>query len=144
MPSKHLNLCCPLLFLHLIFPSIRMFSNESVLHITWPKYWSFSLSIRPSNECQGLLLGLTGLISLQYKGLSGVFFGTTFQKHQFFSAQRSLWSTSLFRIVSITRYTSLLRSDPIKGWKPPNLIRTNTRSALKQGFPTIAAWTPLL
>ena len=55
MPSNHLILCHPLLFLPSIFPSIRVFSNESVLHIKWPKYWSFSFSIRPSNECLGLI-----------------------------------------------------------------------------------------
>ena len=49
MPSNHLILCHPLLFLPSIFPSIRVFSNESVLHIRWPKYWSFSFSISPSN-----------------------------------------------------------------------------------------------
>ena len=53
MPSNHLILCCPLLLLPSIFPSIRVFSNESVLHIRWPKYWSFSIS--PSNECSGLI-----------------------------------------------------------------------------------------
>ena len=50
MPSNHLILCCPLLLLPSMFPSIRVFSNESVLHIRWPKYWSFSFSISPSNE----------------------------------------------------------------------------------------------
>ena len=55
MPSSHLILCCPLLLLPLIPPSIRVFSNESVLRITWPKYWSFSFSIIPSNECSGLI-----------------------------------------------------------------------------------------
>ena len=53
MPSNHLNLCRPPLLLPSIFPSIRVFSNESVLHIRWPKYWSFSFSIRPSNEYSG-------------------------------------------------------------------------------------------
>ena len=145
MPSNHLILCRPLLLLPSVFLRIRLFTSESALHIKWPNYWgSASASVLPVNIQDWFPLGSTGLISLQYKGLSRVFFGTTFQKRQFFSAQRSLWSTSLFRIVSITRYTSLLRSDPIKGWKHPNLIRTNTRSALKQGFPTIAAWTPLL
>ena len=71
MPSNHLILCCPLLLLPSIFPSIRVFSNDSVLHIRWPKYWSFSFSISPSNEYSGLFpLGLTGLISLLSKGLS--------------------------------------------------------------------------
>ena len=55
MPSNHLILCRPLLLLPSIFPSIRVFSNESVLHIRWPKYWSFSFSITPSNEHSGLL-----------------------------------------------------------------------------------------
>ena len=55
MPSNHLNLCCPLLFLPSIFSSIRVFSNESVLHIRWPKYWSFSFNISPSNEYSGLI-----------------------------------------------------------------------------------------
>ena len=55
MPSNHLILCCALLFLPSIFPSIRVFSNESALHIRWPKYWSFSFSISPSNEHPGLI-----------------------------------------------------------------------------------------
>jgi len=55
MPSNHLILCCPLLLPLSIFPSIRVFSNESVLHIRWPKYWSFSFSISPSNEYSGLI-----------------------------------------------------------------------------------------
>ena len=55
MPSNHLILCCPLLLLPSIFPSIRVVSNESVLHIRWPKYWSFSFSINPSNEYSGLI-----------------------------------------------------------------------------------------
>ena len=55
MPSNHLILCCPILLPPSIFPSFRVFSNESVLHIRWPKYWSFSFSISPSNECSGLI-----------------------------------------------------------------------------------------
>ena len=55
MPSNYLILCCPLLLLPPIFPSIRVFSNESVLRIRWPKYWSFSFSISPSNEYSGLI-----------------------------------------------------------------------------------------
>ena len=55
MPYNHLILCCPLLLLPSIFPNIRVFSNESVLHIRWPKYWSFSFSISPSNEYSGLI-----------------------------------------------------------------------------------------
>ena len=55
MPSSHLILCCPLLLLPSIFPSIRVFSNALVLHIRWAKYWSFSFSISPSNEYSGLI-----------------------------------------------------------------------------------------
>ena len=55
MPTSHLMLCRPLLLLLSVFPSIRIFSNESVLHIRWPKYWSFSFSISPSNEYSGLI-----------------------------------------------------------------------------------------
>ena len=55
MPSNHLILCCPLLLLPSIFPSIRVFSNESVLHIRWPKYWGFSFNISPCNEHSGLI-----------------------------------------------------------------------------------------
>ena len=89
MPFNHLILCRHLFLLPSIFPSIRVFSNESALHIRWPKYWCFSFIISPSNEHPGLIsLGWTGWISLQSKGLSRVFSNTTVQKHQF-CAQRS-------------------------------------------------------
>ena len=83
--------CHPLPLVPPLFPSIRVFSTESVLRIRWPKYWSFSFSISSSNEHPGLIpLGWTGWISLQSKGLSRVFSNTTVQKHQFFGAQLSL------------------------------------------------------
>ena len=96
VPSNHLILCLPLLLLPSIFTRIRVFSNQSVLCIRWPKYWSFSFNISPSNEYSGLRfpLGWTGWISLQSKGLSKVFSNTTGQKHQFFSAWLSLGSNS--------------------------------------------------
>ena len=82
MPSSHLILCCPLLLLPSIFCSIRVFSNESALRIRWPKYWSFSFNISPSNDHPGLIsFGMDWLISLQPKGLSRVFSNTTVQKH---------------------------------------------------------------
>ena len=68
MPSNHLVLCCPLLLLPSIFPSIRVFSNESVLHIWWSKHWSFSFSISPSNEYSGLIsfrMGWLDLLAIQ-------------------------------------------------------------------------------
>ena len=92
MPSNHLILCRPLLLPSSIFPSISVFSNESVLHIRWPKYWSFSFSISPSNE-YSRLIGLTGWITLLSKGLSRVLSNTTVQKQQFFSAQLSHFHT---------------------------------------------------
>ena len=88
MPSNHLILCHPLLLLPSIPPSIRVFSRESSLRMRWPKYWSFSFSISPSNEYQDWSpLGWTGWISLQSKGLSRAFSNTTVQKHQFFGTQ---------------------------------------------------------
>ena len=93
--SRHLILCRPLLLLPSIPPSIRVFSNESTLHMRWPKYWSFSFSIIPYKEIPGLTPSeWTGWISLQCKGLSKVFSNTTLQKHQFFGTQLSSQSNS--------------------------------------------------
>ena len=92
---NHLILCHSLLLPPWIFPSIRVFSNGSVLPIRWPKYWSFNFSISPSNEYSELIsLGLTGLIFLQSKGLSRVFSNVTVQNYQSFSVQFSFWSNS--------------------------------------------------
>ena len=93
MPSNHLILCHPLLLLPSIPPSIRVFSNESGLHIRWPKYWSFSFSISPSNEYSGLISFRMDWLD-PFKGLSSIFSNTTVQKHQFFGAQLSLQSNS--------------------------------------------------
>ena len=90
MLSNHLILCHPLLLFPSISPSVRVFSNESVIHIRRPKYWRFGFGISPSNE----YLGWTDWISLQSKGLSRVFSNITVQKHQFFSAQVSSQSSS--------------------------------------------------
>ena len=91
MPSIHLILCHPLLFLPSMFPSIRVFSDQSALHIRCQKYWSFSLNISPSNEHPGLIsFRMDGWISLESKRLSRVFSNTTVQKHQYFGAQLSL------------------------------------------------------
>ena len=94
MPSSHLIFCCSFL-LPSIFPSIRVFSNDSVLYIRLPKDWSFSFSISPFNEYSGLIsFKRTGWISLLSKGLSRVFSSTIVQKHQVFGAQLSLRSNS--------------------------------------------------
>ena len=95
MPSSHHILCCHLLLLPSIFPSIRVLSNESVLPTRWPKFWSCSFSVSPPVSTQDWsLLGWTGCISLQSKGLSRVSSNTTVQKHQFFSAQLSSQTNS--------------------------------------------------
>ena len=95
MPSNHLILCCPLLVLTSIFPSIRIFSNESVLCIRWPGIGvSASASVLSMNIQDWFSLGWTSWISLQSKGLSRVFSNTTVQKHQFYSTQLSLLSKS--------------------------------------------------
>ena len=94
MPSSHLILSCPLLLLPPIPHSIKVFSNESTLHMRWPKYWSFSFSIFLSKKSQGWSPSeCIGWISLQSKGLSRVF-NTTVQKHQLFGAQPSSQSNS--------------------------------------------------
>ena len=91
LPSNHLILCHPLLLLPSIFPSISVFSNESVLRIRWPKYWTFSFSISPSNEYSGLIsFNMDWWISVMSKGLSRVFSNNAVQNHQFFGAQLSL------------------------------------------------------
>ena len=93
MPSNHLMLCHPLLLPSSIFPSIRVFSNESALCSRWPKYWSFSFNISLSNEHPGLISFRIDLFHLlQSNGLSRVFSNNIVQKHQFFSIQPSLWS----------------------------------------------------
>ena len=94
MPSNHVILCHPLLFLPSIFPSIRVFSNKSALHIRSPKYWSFSIS--PSNEYSGLIsfsINWFDLLAVQGTQESSPA-STAIRKHQFFNTQLSLWSNS--------------------------------------------------
>ena len=101
MPSNHLILCCPLLLLPSSFPSIRVFSNESVLHIRWTKYWSFSFSISPSNEHSGLnSYRMDSLDLLAVQGTLKSLLQTSIQKHQFFSAQLIL---AFKKIISLAR-----------------------------------------
>ena len=88
MPSDHLILCHPLLLPPSIFPSIRVFSNESVLRIRWPKHWSFSFNINPSNDYSGLISFRMDWLDLL--AVQGTLKSPTVQKHQFFSAQLSL------------------------------------------------------
>ena len=97
MPSNHLILCRPLLLLPLIFPSIRVFSNESALHIRWPKYWSFSFSISPSNEHSGLIsfrMDWLNLLAVQ---------GTLKSLLQHHSSKASIRRHSAFFIVQLSQ-----------------------------------------
>ena len=88
MPSSHLILCGPLLLLPSIFPSIRVFSNESALHIRWPKYWSFSFNISPSSEHPRLIsFRMDWLDILAIQGTLKSLLQHHTPKHQFFSAQ---------------------------------------------------------
>jgi len=110
MPSNHLILCCPLLLLPSIFPSIRIFSNESVLHIRWPKYWSFSFSISLSNEYSGLIsfrMDWLDLLAVQ---------GTLKSLLQHHSSKASiLWCSAFFTVqfshpyMTIEKTTALTR-----------------------------------
>ena len=96
--SNHLIFCRPLLFISSVFPSIRVFSSESALHIRWPKYWAFSLSISSSNVYSGLISCMIDWFDLlAVQGTLKSLFQHHIQKHQFFSAQSSLWSNSHIR-----------------------------------------------
>ena len=114
MPSNHLILCCPLLLLPSIFPSIRVFSKESVLRIRWPKYWSFSFNISPSNEYSGLIffrIDWLDRLAVQ-RALKSLF-----QHHS--SKASILWCSAFFmvqlshpymttgKIIALTRWTFL-------------------------------------
>ena len=91
MPSNHLILCRPLLLPPSIFPSIRVFFNKSALHVRWPKYWSSSFNISPSNEHSGLIsLRMDWLDLLAVQGTLKSRLNATVQKHQYFSAQLSV------------------------------------------------------
>ena len=95
VPSNHPILCCPILLLTPIPPSIKVFSSESTLRMRWPKYWSCSFSISPSNEHPGLIafrMDWLGLLAVQ--GTLRSLPNTTVQKHQFFGAQLSSQSNS--------------------------------------------------
>ena len=112
MPSNHLILCHPLLLLLSIFPSIRVFSSESVLHIRWPKYWSFSFSMSPSNEYSGLisvridwldLLAVQGTLKslLQHHSSKA----SILRRSAFFVVQLSHPSTTTRNTIALTRQT---------------------------------------
>ena len=112
MPSNHLILCCPLLFLSSIFPSFRVFSNESAVCIRWPKYWSFSFSISPSNECSGLtsfrmdwldLLAVQGTLKTLLQHHSSK--ASILRRSAFFTVQPSHPYMTTGKTIALTRRT---------------------------------------
>ena len=115
MPFSHLILCCPLLLLPPIPPSIRIFSNESTLHIWWPKYWSVSFSINPSNEHPGLIIRMDWLDLLAVQGTLKSLLqhhsskATILRCSAFFTVQ--LWHpyTTTGKTIALTRWTFLAR-----------------------------------
>ena len=118
MPSNHLILCCPLSFLPSIFPSIRVFSNESALHIRWSEYWSFSFSISPSNEYSVVisfrmdwfdLLVVQGTLKslLQHQSLKTSVLGhSTFLLFNFLTSVHDYWENHSFEYTDLCRNTS--------------------------------------
>ena len=112
MPSNHLIFCCPFLLLPSIFPSIRVLSNESVLHIRWPKYWTFSCSISPSNECSGLIsfrIDWFDLLAVQ---------GSLTSLLQHHSLKASILWSSAFSLSSSHIRTLLLERIPMQCGRP--------------------------
>ena len=112
MPSNHLILCCPLLCLPSILPSIRVFSNESALHIRWPKYWSFSFSISSSNEHPGLIsFRMDWLDILEVQGTLKSLLqhhsskGSILQCSAFFTVQLSHPYMTTGKTIALTRQT---------------------------------------
>ena len=111
MPFNHLNLCCPLLLLPSIFPSIRVLSNESVVHIRWPKYWSFSFNISPSNEHSGLIsFGMDWLDLLAVQGTL-----KSFLQHHSSKASILQWST-FFRVQLSHPYMTTGKTIALTRW----------------------------
>ena len=110
MPSGHLILCCPLLLLPLIPPSIRVFSNESALHMRWPKYWSFSFNISPSNEHTGLIsfrMDWLDLLAVQ---------GTLKSLLQHHSSKASVWCSAFFMVQLSHPYMTTGKTIALTRW----------------------------
>ena len=125
MPSNHLILCCPLLLLPSIFPSIRVFSNESALCIRWSKYWSFSVNISPSDEHPGLIsfmMGWWDLLAVQ---------GTLKSLQQTQSKKKNCCCRFWFYLIKSSPSLKLL---PITQWFSPWLTLRLTYGALKKSL----------
>ena len=132
MPSNHLILCCPLLLLPSIFPNIRVFSNELALHIKWPKYWSFSFSISPSNDYSWLIsfrMDWLDLLAVQ---------GTLKSLLQYHSSKASILWCSVFFMVQLSHaYMTTGKTIDLTGWTFASKIMSlpfNMLSILSQLF----------
>ena len=110
MPSSHLVLCCPLLLLPSIFPSIRVFTNESVLRIRWPQYWSFCFSISPSNEYSGLIFRMDWLELLAIQGT----LKSLLQHHS--SKASILWRSAFFIVQLLHPYMTTGKAIALTRW----------------------------
>ena len=133
MPSSHLILCCPLLFLPSIFPSIRVFSNESALLIRWPMYWSYSFSINPSSE-------YSGLISFTMDWLDFlVIIGILKSLLQHHSSKAAILQSSAFFIVQLSHpYMTTGKTIALTRWTFVSKVMSlllNTLSRFVWGFP---------
>ena len=133
MPSNHLILCHPLLLLPSVFPSIRVFSNESLLHIRWSKYWSFNFSISPSDECSGLIsfrMDWLDLLAVQ---------GTLKNLLQHYSSKASILQHSTFFIVQLSHpYMTTGKTIALIRWTFAGKVTSlvfNTLSRLVINFP---------
>ena len=116
MPSNHLTLCCPPLLLPSIFPSIRVFSNESALHIRWPKYLSFSFNISSSNEHPGLIsfrMDWLDLLAVQ---------GTVKSLLQHHSSKASVFRCSAFLIAQVVKNLLVMQETPVQFLGQENLL----------------------
>ena len=110
MPSSHLVLCCPLLLLPSIFPSIRVFTNESVLRIRWPQYWSFCFSISPSNEYSGLIFRMDWLELLAIQGT----LKSLLRHHS--SKASILWRSAFFIVQLLHPYMTTGKAIALTRW----------------------------
>ena len=147
MPSNHLILCRPLLLLPPIFPSIRVFSNESALCITWPKYWSFSFNISPSNEHPGLisfrmdwldLPAVQGTLKslLQHHSLKA----SILRCSTFFTVQLSHPYMTTGKSIALTRRTYVKLPTSAGSWKKEECSRKTSSSALLTMPKPLTVW----
>ena len=147
MPSSHLIICCPLLLLPPIPPSIKVFPSESALRMRWPKYWSFSFSISPSSEHPGLIsFRIDWLDLLAVQGTLKRLLQHTVQKHQFFGAQLSSQSNShpymtTGKTIALTRQTFVGKVRSLLFSMLPRLVITFLPRSKQASFNFMAAVT---